>query len=317
MHCSSGFRGSRSHRRLGREIRPGDCVRLLKHPGGLAFVDTLEHEVDSVAVVASFMQEQDLHRFRLRNRFTHCWHMVYLLSLCSCMNSQSCDCERIGSHLHQVEDGGTVRSPARVADRLRFKVSGVKGIGSVRDEALIRTLVQTLLLAKKRPFVHTKQRAVRRRSGDPTCGHLGSRLLIQDSDNRAADQPGFDDDEEDIDAGSGSGSRSASRLQETLANFQLAFKVHKEQHAPTQLAKLDPQSQSELQKVLWGAGGRQDIKALPAFVKKGPKATTKAVPVSTSRQQMAEWMQSAEGQAFKKQRDELSSALFWFNVLRF
>ena len=158
MHCSSGFRGSRSHRRLGREIRPGDCVRLLKHPGGLAFVDTLEHEVDSVAVVASFMQEQDLHRFRLRNRFTHCWHMVYLLSLCSCMNSQSCDCERIGSHLHQVEDGGTVRSPARVADRLRFKVSGVKGIGSVRDEALIRTLVQALLLAKKRPFVQTKQR---------------------------------------------------------------------------------------------------------------------------------------------------------------
>ena len=301
MHCSSGFRGIRSYRRLGQEIRPGDCVRLLKHPGGLAFVDTLQCEVDSVAVVASFMQEQELHRFRIRNRSTHCWHMVYLMSLCSCMNSQSCDCERVGSHLHQVEDGGTVRSPARVADRLRFKVSGVKGIGGLRDEALIRTLVQVLLLAKKRPFVQTRQRAIRRRLGDPTCGHLGSRLLNQDSDNRAAGQPGFDDDEEDIDAVSS----GASRLQETLANFQLAFKVHKEQHAPTQLAKLDPQSQGDLQKVLWGTGGRQDIKALPAFVKKGPKSSTKPVPVSTSRQQMAEWMQSAEGQAFKKQRDEL------------
>ncbi|CAE7206698.1 unnamed protein product [Symbiodinium sp. CCMP2592] len=167
---------------------PGDCVRLLKHPGGLALVDTLEREVDSVAVVASFMQEQELHQFRLRNRSTHCWHMVYLLSLCSCMNSQSCDCERVGSHLHQVESGGTVRSPARVADRLRFKVSGVKGIGGVRDEALIRTLVQTLLLARKRPFVQTKQRGVRRRLGDPTCGHLGSMLLIQDANKRGNSQ---------------------------------------------------------------------------------------------------------------------------------
>ena len=58
-------------------------------------------------------------------------------------------------------------------------------------------------------------------------------FLVQDSDSRAADQRGFDDDEEDMNAGSW----GASRLQEILATSQLAFK---EQHAPTRLVKLCP-----------------------------------------------------------------------------
>ena len=142
-------------------------------------------------------------------------------------------------------------------------------------------------------MVRRQAKWARSMRGEDAAGNRTLDRRVQLSDARAANsldvlEPAST---EEISAG----------LHHLLRHSQEERKLQEEIHAPV---SLDADTRHALMKVVSERGGRLQVDALPAFVRKG--ASAQKTPVrSTGRKQMAQWLESEEGQAWKLQRDEL------------
>ena len=138
----------------------GKCVR----------VQAVAQEACAASVIQSIVTDPALHHFTMEGKSTHCWHVCMLLALCCTSASASSACERVGPFLHCVETGDSAIYAARVANRLRLKVSQFEGIGP-RDDWIIEEVASTLMDAGKDPFVKKRQQRKRKAAGLPPTGN--------------------------------------------------------------------------------------------------------------------------------------------------
>ena len=138
----------------------------------------VDGDANAEAIAAAIMLDKSLHIYTSMKsgKVTHCWHIAVLLCMCLSTQSASSSCERIGSLLHNLEDGESRISAGRIADRLRLKVAGVEAIGGARDELLISNIVETLSSFNKDPLIQKAAMAKRRKKGQEVTGSL-SRFL--------------------------------------------------------------------------------------------------------------------------------------------
>ena len=81
--------------------------------------------------------------------------------------------------------------------------------------------------------------------------------------------------------------------------------VQRQVYAPSSMSRLDPGTATSLQRLVRQQNGESVIAALPAFV------GSREQPRSTMRQRMATWLESTEGQAWQRQRQELLLVGLW------
>lgn len=114
----------------GSRLEIGAFATMTKAPfkQKLIFILEITWSLQPAAVTGSFLLEKSMHELTsaVTGRRTHCWHAAFLLAACATAQGASSVCERVGSLLHSLENGETVIHPARVADRLRIRVSQIE-----------------------------------------------------------------------------------------------------------------------------------------------------------------------------------------------
>ena len=145
----------------------------------------VDGDANAEAIAAAIMLDKSLHIYTKSGKVTHCWHSAVLLCMCLSTQSASSSCERIGSLLHNLEDGESRISAGRIADRLRLKVAGVEAIGGARDELLISNIVETLSSFNKDPLIQKAAMAKRRKKGQEVTGSLSISVRVEKSNDKA------------------------------------------------------------------------------------------------------------------------------------
>ena len=153
----------------------------------MIFLLSRHGDANPQAIAASVMLDRSLHTLSSETgngRTTHAWHVAFLLCLCLSTQSASSSCERIGSLLHGLEDGESRIAAARIADRLRLRVSGFEAVGGARDELLIDTVVETIG-SDKNPIIQRAAAWKRRKKGQEDVGSLSVNIRVQQSNEKA------------------------------------------------------------------------------------------------------------------------------------
>ena len=147
----------------------------------------MDGDANAEAICAAIMLDKSLHIYTSlkSGKVTHCWHIAVLLCMSLSTQSASSSCERIGSLLHNLEDGESRISAGRIADRLRLKVAGVEAIGGARDELLISNIVETLSSFNKDPLIQKAAMAKRRKKGQEVTGSLSISARVEKSNDKA------------------------------------------------------------------------------------------------------------------------------------
>ena len=147
----------------------------------------VDGDANAEAIAAAIMLDKSLHIYTSMKsgKVTHCWRIAVLLCMCLSTQSASSSCERMGSLLHNLEDGESRISAGRIADRLRLKVAGVEAIGGARDELLISNIVETLSSFNKDPLIQKAAMAKRRKKGQEVTGSLSISVRVEKSNDKA------------------------------------------------------------------------------------------------------------------------------------
>ncbi|CAE7181900.1 unnamed protein product [Symbiodinium microadriaticum] len=170
-------------------LRPGHFCEVLRPrciQGRAVYVLSVEGHANAEAIAATVMLDKSYHLYTSSKvgKTTHAWHIAFLLCLCVSTQSASSSCERIGSFLHNLEEGESRISAARIADRLRLKVAGVEAIGGERDELLVSNIVETISSSKS-PLIQKSAMAKRRKKGQDATGSLSLVHRLAKSNEKA------------------------------------------------------------------------------------------------------------------------------------
>lgn len=272
-------------------------VRLKQGRKPIVWIEAVLEEVNVESIVRSMVCEKELHQLTSPTRpekTTHCYHVVLLLALCSTSVSASSTCERIGSFLHCVENGDAPIYAARIANRLRLKVSGFEGIGSERDEYVVGEISKSFQEMQKRPFLSVSGQKKRRRLGQVATGNIFINDRIADSSGRS-----FLMDREE-------GDYAAQQLRSVMTNMDGSIQATRAFHAP---CHLDEGMMKDLQPVVRQKEHGYNVLALPVFVTKG-RGAPRLLPQSSVRERMSRWLESEDGRQWNSQRQEL-----WHSVM--
>ena len=205
-------------------------------------------------------------------------------------NGASSSCERVGSLLHEMHQD-QLTSP-RTVRRLRLREAKVQCIGSARDEELLAALVDLFVQSGKNPILQKRQRWVRRRSDIPEEGPIPNSSPKDVVGARA-----------EALALSAQNDLASLAVKESLAATFIGAGLSYEE--TQKYATRVPVAQ-----YLQGATlvdrktGKLQIQELQPFIKSG-RAAKKQCPRSTMRQQLAEWLESEEGQSWQAAKDAL------------
>ena len=276
-------------------LEEGRYVKLLRAPfrGQLARVVSVIGKPDAAGICRSYMLQPSLHRYALGQRQTHCWHIVFLMALTLCCQAASSSCERIGSLLHCLDAAETGLGAGRVAARLKLKVAQVECIGGQRDEALVKSVAETLIEAGKNPIIQKMQKYRRCQKGKPETGNLSVTARVRLSDAKAdlscltwATLSSLEEED----------GVTMDRLLHLYKHREDEKQLYRELHAPKDL---DSATRLALDKVVTQRKDGLRIDSLSGHV------VRKTLPRSSMREKLADWMASPEGQAWKAQRDAL------------
>ena len=178
------FQSRGHHLQASSELTKGTIAIFTKShfKGKCVQIQAVAQELCVASVIQSIVTDPTLHHFSLNGKSTHCWHICMLLALCGTSASASSACERVGSFLHCVETGDSAIYAARIANRLRLKVSQFEGIAA-RDDWIIEEVASTLMDAGKDPFVKKRQQRKRKAANLPPVGNptLGARQAASSS----------------------------------------------------------------------------------------------------------------------------------------
>ncbi|CAE7831916.1 unnamed protein product [Symbiodinium sp. KB8] len=174
-----------------------------------------------------------------------------------------------------------------------LRTDRVECIGGQRDEALVKSVAETLIEAGKNPIIQKMQKYRRCQKGKPETGNLSVTARVRLSDAKAdlscltwATLSALEEED----------GVTMDRLLHLYKHREDEKQLYRELHAPKDL---DSATRLALDKVVTQRKDGLRIDSLSGHV------VRKTLPRSSMREKLADWMASPEGQAWKAQRDAL------------
>ena len=242
------------------------------------------------------------------------WHVVKLHNWCRPLGAAEASCEQTGSIVsHAWDKRKSHEAPGELMDAVFLRMANVTCVGGTRDEVLVEEVTDALLAMDRRPTVSTKRHRIRRQEAGIQSSRTIGNLLADDAARLAASGawpgdvgPSMNDmsvpdgfarcaDEDDAMHPRIRGLGSSAR-REDLVSRQRARRA-----ASQPAMAMSSMVSKQLQRAVEGPNGRVAALDLSTNIN---RAVGRGVAGSTHRGLLQSWLESDEGIAFRRARQE-------------